>query len=103
MTKVINWMLFFAVLAVLAVYGGSEAQTGQRQERTEWHNITLYRRIAEVAGQYLKKGSLVYIEGRKGKPKHGYVLKSADCWPKSSADVHRKMAATCSKTAVAGD
>ena len=39
-------------------------QHGQKQERTEWHNITLYRRIAEVAGQYLKKGSLVYIEGR---------------------------------------
>ena len=39
-------------------------QSGQKQERTEWHNITLYRRIAEVAGQYLKKGSLVYIEGR---------------------------------------
>ena len=39
-------------------------QTGQRQERTEWHNITLYRRLAEVAGQYLKKGSQVYIEGR---------------------------------------
>ena len=42
----------------------NDRQTGQRQERTEWHNITLYRRIAEVAGQYLKKGSLVYIEGR---------------------------------------
>ena len=41
-----------------------DRQTGQRQERTEWHNITLYRRMAEVAGQYLKKGSLVYIEGR---------------------------------------
>lgn len=39
-------------------------QSGQKQERTEWHNITLYRRTAEVAGQYLKKGSLVYIEGR---------------------------------------
>ena len=39
-------------------------QTGQRQERTEWHNITLYRRMAEVAGQYLIKGSQVYIEGR---------------------------------------
>ena len=37
---------------------------GQRIERTEWHNITLYRRLAEVAGQYLKKGSQVYIEGR---------------------------------------
>ena len=39
-------------------------QNGQKQERTEWHNITLYRRLAEVAGQYLKKGSQVYIEGR---------------------------------------
>ena len=39
-------------------------QHGQKQERTEWHNITLYRRMAEVAGQYLTKGSLVYIEGR---------------------------------------
>ena len=39
-------------------------QSGQKQERTEWHAITLYRRMAEVAGQYLKKGSLVYIEGR---------------------------------------
>ena len=42
----------------------NDRQTGQRQERTEWHAITLYRRMAEVAGQYLKKGSLVYIEGR---------------------------------------
>ena len=39
-------------------------QNGQKQERTEWHAITLYRRMAEVAGQYLKKGSQVYIEGR---------------------------------------
>lgn len=42
----------------------NDRQTGQRQERTEWHNITLYRRLAEVAGQYLRKGSQVYIEGR---------------------------------------
>ena len=42
----------------------NDRQTGQRQERTEWHNIILYRRMAEVAGQYLKKGSQVYIEGR---------------------------------------
>ena len=39
-------------------------QNGQRQQRTEWHNITLYRRLAEIAGQYLKKGSQVYIEGK---------------------------------------
>ena len=39
-------------------------QSGQRQERSEWHNITMYRKLAEIAGQYLKKGSQVYIEGR---------------------------------------
>jgi single-strand DNA-binding protein len=37
---------------------------GQRQEKTEWHNIVLYRRLAEVAGEYLRKGSSVYLEGR---------------------------------------
>ena len=42
----------------------NDRQTGQRTERTEWHNITLYRRLAEVAGQYLRKGSQVYIEGK---------------------------------------
>ena len=39
-------------------------KNGEPTEKTEFHNITLYRRMAEVAGQYLKKGSLVYIEGR---------------------------------------
>ncbi|WP_311152431.1 single-stranded DNA-binding protein [Neisseria sicca] len=39
-------------------------RNGQRVERTEWHNITMYRRLAEIAGQYLKKGSQVYLEGR---------------------------------------
>lgn len=39
-------------------------QNGQRQERTEWHNITMYRKLAEIAGQYLKKGSQVYLEGK---------------------------------------
>ena len=42
----------------------NDRNSGQRQERTEWHNITLYRRLAEVAGQYLKKGSQVYIAGK---------------------------------------
>ena len=37
---------------------------GQKQERTEWHNITMYRKLAEIAGQHLKKGGLVYLEGR---------------------------------------
>ena len=42
----------------------NDRQSGQRVERTEWHNITMYRRLAEIAGQYLKKGSQIYIEGR---------------------------------------
>ncbi|MHA6249793.1 single-stranded DNA-binding protein [Pontibacter sp. CAU 1760] len=39
-------------------------KTGQRQERTEWHNIVVWRGLAEVAEKYLKKGNSVYIEGR---------------------------------------
>ena len=39
-------------------------KSGQRQEATEWHNIIMFRRLAEVAGEYLKKGSAVYLEGR---------------------------------------
>ena len=39
-------------------------KAGERQERTEWHRVVLYRRLAEVAGEYLKKGRPVYLEGR---------------------------------------
>ena len=41
-----------------------DKQTGQMQERTEWHRISFFGKIAEIAGQYLRKGSKVYIEGR---------------------------------------
>lgn len=39
-------------------------QSGQRQEKVEFHNVVMWRRLAEIAGQYLKKGSKAYIEGR---------------------------------------
>jgi len=39
-------------------------KAGERQEKTEWHNIVMYRRLAEIAGEYLKKGRPVYLEGR---------------------------------------
>ena len=39
-------------------------QSGQKKERTEWHNITLYRKLAEIAAKYLQNGSLVYLEGK---------------------------------------
>jgi single-strand DNA-binding protein len=37
---------------------------GQRQERTEWHRLVLWRKLAEIAGQYLKKGARIYVEGK---------------------------------------
>ena len=37
---------------------------GQWQDRTEWHNVVLWQRLAEIAGEYLKKGGKVYVEGR---------------------------------------
>jgi single-strand DNA-binding protein len=40
-----------------------DKQTGQQQERTEWHRVVFFNRLAEIAGQYLNKGSKVYIEG----------------------------------------
>ncbi len=40
-----------------------DKQTGDKQERTEWHNVVFYNRLAEIAGEYLKKGSKVYVEG----------------------------------------
>jgi single-strand DNA-binding protein len=40
-----------------------DKQTGQQQERTEWHRVVFFNRLAEIAGQYLSKGSKVYIEG----------------------------------------
>ena len=39
-------------------------KSGEKQEKTEWHNLTFYRRLAEVAGEYLKKGSMIYVEGK---------------------------------------
>jgi single-strand DNA-binding protein len=41
-----------------------DKQTGEQQERTEWHNVALFGRLGEIAAEYLRKGSQVYIEGR---------------------------------------
>lgn len=41
-----------------------DKQTGEQREATEWHRIVFFNRLAEVAGEYLKKGSLTYVEGR---------------------------------------
>ncbi|MDR0633389.1 MAG: single-stranded DNA-binding protein [Azoarcus sp.] len=42
----------------------NDKNTGERREMTEWHRVVLYRKLAEIAGQYLKKGSQVFFEGR---------------------------------------
>jgi single-strand DNA-binding protein len=41
-----------------------DKQTGEQKEKTEWHRIVIYQRLDEIAGEYLKKGSKVYLEGR---------------------------------------
>jgi single-strand DNA-binding protein len=52
-----------------------DRENGEQRDKTEWHRVVFFNRIAEVAGQYLKKGSQVYIEGklqtRKYQDKHG--------------------------------
>jgi len=50
--------------ATLATSETWKDKAGEKQEKTEWHNLVFYRRLAEVAGEYLKKGSQVYIEGK---------------------------------------
>ena len=42
----------------------TDKNTGERKEQVEWHRIVIYRKLAEIAAQYLRKGSQVYIEGR---------------------------------------
>ena len=56
-----------------------DKSTGEQKEQTEWHNVVFFNRLAEIAGEYLKKGSQVYVEGslrtRKWQDKTG-----ADRW-----------------------
>ncbi len=52
-----------ANLSVATTDSWKDKQTGQNQEQTEWHRVVFFNRLAEIAGEYLRKGSQVYIEG----------------------------------------
>ena len=51
-------------IAVATTESWKDKQTGEKKEQTEWHRVTFYRKLAEVVGQYMKKGSSIYLEGR---------------------------------------
>lgn len=51
-------------LSIATTFGWRDRASGERREETEWHRVTLFGRLAEVAGEYLRKGSPIYIEGR---------------------------------------
>ena len=53
-----------ANIAVATTYKSKDRNTGEQKELTEWHRISFFGRLAEIVGQYLKKGSSVYVEGR---------------------------------------
>jgi single-strand DNA-binding protein len=50
-------------LSIATSESWTDKQSGEKQERTEWHRVKLFGRLAEIAGEYLKKGRQVYIEG----------------------------------------
>lgn len=53
-----------ANLALATSESWKDKETGEKQERTEWHRVSMFNRLGEIAGEYLKKGSKVYIEGK---------------------------------------
>ncbi len=65
-----------ANITVATTDSWKDKTTGEKREATEWHRVVFYRKLAEIAGQYLKKGSQVYIEGalktRKWQDKEGH-------------------------------
>ncbi len=51
-------------LSIATTESWKDKSTGQKQERTEWHRVSLFGKLAEIAGQYLDKGSKIYVEGK---------------------------------------
>ena len=61
----------------------TDKASGQKQERTEWHRVTLFNRLAEIAGEYLRKGGQVYIEGSLRTEKYQDKQTGQDRWSTS--------------------
>lgn len=61
----------------------TDKASGEKQERTEWHRVTLFNRLAEIAGEYLKKGGQVYIEGSLRTEKYQDKQTGQDRWSTS--------------------
>lgn len=53
-----------ATLSVATTETWKDKQTGEKKEKTEWHKVTMFGRLAEIAGEYLHSGDKVYVEGR---------------------------------------
>ena len=62
-----------ANLSVATSETWNDRQTGERRERTEWHRVVIFGRVAEVAEQYLRKGSKVYVEGSLARRANGRI------------------------------
>ena len=56
--------LAVANIAIATTESWKDKVSGETQERTEWHRVVMYSRLAEIAGEYLRKGSKIFIEGR---------------------------------------
>jgi single-strand DNA-binding protein len=55
---------YVTTISVATSESWKDKNTGQQQEKTEWHRIVFFNKLAEIAGQYLKKGSQIYVEGK---------------------------------------
>lgn len=64
-----------AIITLATSESWKDKNTGEQREHTEWHRVVFFRRLAEIVGEYLKKGSKVYIEGKlqtnKWQDQHG--------------------------------
>lgn len=70
-------------LSIATTEQWTDKASGQKQERTEWHRVTLFNRLAEVAAEYLKKGGQVYIEGSLRTDKYQDKQTGQDRWSTS--------------------